>query len=89
MRKNIVRLALGAMLFAPCSFADAQQPGKIFRIGLLDPSTASGMRGPLGRVPARDEQAWLDRGKKFYHRVPICEKKALAACRACGGPGSS
>ena len=42
MRKNIVRLALSAMLFALCSFADAQQTGKIFRIGFLDPSTASG-----------------------------------------------
>ena len=30
------------MLFALCSSADAQQTGKIFRIGFLDPSTASG-----------------------------------------------
>ncbi|MGN6732335.1 MAG: ABC transporter substrate-binding protein [Candidatus Binatia bacterium] len=30
------------MLFALCSYTDAQQPGKIFRIGILDPSTASG-----------------------------------------------
>ena len=35
--------ALGAMLFAVCSFAEAQQTGKIFRIGFLDNSTASGM----------------------------------------------
>ena len=40
--------------------AQAQQAGKIFRIGFLDDSTASGMRGPLGRVPARAAQAWLD-----------------------------
>ena len=31
-----------ALLLAPCSAADAQQPGKIFRIGFLDTSTASG-----------------------------------------------
>ena len=31
-----------AMLFALCSSAEAQQPGKIFRIGFLDGSTASG-----------------------------------------------
>ena len=31
-----------AMLFALCVSAQAQQPGKIFRIGFLDPSTASG-----------------------------------------------
>ena len=30
------------MLFALCGSADAQQPGKIFRIGFLDVSTASG-----------------------------------------------
>jgi len=40
MRKNIVSLALSAMLFALSVSAHAQQPGKIFRIGLLDPSDA-------------------------------------------------
>jgi len=34
--------ALCALLFAECTSAHAQQPGQIFRIGLLDPSTASG-----------------------------------------------
>ena len=33
----------GAMLFALCYSASAQQPGKIFRIGFLDNSTASGI----------------------------------------------
>ena len=33
---------VGAMLFALCTSAHAQQAGKIFRIGILDPSTASG-----------------------------------------------
>jgi putative tryptophan/tyrosine transport system substrate-binding protein len=36
-------ISVGAMLFALCVPADAQQAGKIFRIGLLDSSTASGM----------------------------------------------
>ena len=35
-------LALSILLFALCSSADAQQTGKIFRIGFLDPSNASG-----------------------------------------------
>jgi len=35
-------LAVCALLFTLCSSAEAQQPGKIFRIGFLDPSTASG-----------------------------------------------
>ena len=43
MKKKITVLALCAMLFALCLPADAQQTGKIFRIGFLDNSTASGM----------------------------------------------
>src|SRR5437762_14382027 len=39
---KLVPYALYAMLFALCLPADAQQPGKIFRIGFLDASTASG-----------------------------------------------
>src|SRR5262245_8418989 len=42
MRKKITVLTLCAMLFAPCSFGDAQQTGKVLRIGFLDTSTASG-----------------------------------------------
>ena len=42
MRKQILVLALGAWLFALSASAEAQQAGKIFRIGYLDLSTASG-----------------------------------------------
>ena len=42
MKKKIAVLTLCAMLFALCCSADAQQTGKIFRIGFLDASTASG-----------------------------------------------
>jgi ABC-type uncharacterized transport system substrate-binding protein len=45
MKTKITVLALSAMLFVLCSSVDAQQPGKVFRIGFLDPSTASGMAG--------------------------------------------
>src|SRR6266576_1894348 len=41
MKKKIPVFTLCAMLFALCLPADAQQPGKIFRIGFLDDSTAS------------------------------------------------
>jgi putative ABC transport system substrate-binding protein len=34
--------ALSALFFALCGSVDAQQTGKIFRIGYLDPSNASG-----------------------------------------------
>jgi putative ABC transport system substrate-binding protein len=42
MKKILIYLALSAMLFALCASASAQQTGKVFRIGILDPSTASG-----------------------------------------------
>ena len=42
MKKRITVLTLSAMLFALCSPASAQQPGKIVRIGVLDTATASG-----------------------------------------------
>src|SRR5215468_9447764 len=43
MKRKIPPLTLCAMLFAFCGPVDAQQPGKIFRIGFLDNTTASGM----------------------------------------------
>src|SRR6267378_1701763 len=42
MTKKIIFLALCSLLLAPCSAVEAQQTGKILRIGYLDPSTASG-----------------------------------------------
>jgi putative tryptophan/tyrosine transport system substrate-binding protein len=42
MKKILFRLTLVALLFALCGSVDAQQQGKIFRIGFLDNSTASG-----------------------------------------------
>ena len=43
MTKKIIFLALCSLVLAPCSAAEAQQTGKIARIGLLDNSTASGI----------------------------------------------
>ena len=42
MKGKITVLALSAMLFALCGSVDAQQTGKIFRIGILDYTTATG-----------------------------------------------
>ena len=42
MTKKIILLALCSLLLAPCSAVQAQQTGKVARIGFLDPSTASG-----------------------------------------------
>jgi putative tryptophan/tyrosine transport system substrate-binding protein len=42
MKKRLMVIALCAMLLALCGSLDAQQPGKVARIGFLDGSTASG-----------------------------------------------
>src|SRR5262245_21089359 len=47
MKRKITVFGLCTMLFALCGSVEAQQTGKIFRIGFLDPSNASGMAGLL------------------------------------------
>src|SRR5262245_3556161 len=42
MKKQLLALSFGAMLLAVCGSVDAQQTGRIFRIGFLDSSTAAG-----------------------------------------------
>ena len=42
MKSKIIVFTLCAMLFAVCGSVDAEQAGKIARIGFLDNSTASG-----------------------------------------------
>src|SRR6266478_969725 len=42
MKKKFTVLTLCAIVLALCFSVHAQQPGKIFRIGFLDESTASG-----------------------------------------------
>src|SRR5262249_16707972 len=68
-------LAVCALLFTLCSSAEAQQPGKIFRIGFLDPSTASGsavlvdaFRQELSKL------GWID-GKNFTIEYRFAENK--------------
>src|SRR5262245_26072148 len=41
MKRKITVVALSAMLFAVCASAEAQQPKKIARIGILSPFSAS------------------------------------------------
>src|SRR5262249_31767601 len=75
MKKNIFCLALGALLFALCASAKAQQPGKIFRIGFLDNSTAAGsavlveaFRQELSKL------GWID-GKNISFEYRFAEQK--------------
>ena len=45
--KRVLGFALSSMLVALCAPASAQQPGKVFRIGFLERSNASGIAGLL------------------------------------------
>ena len=61
MKRKITILTLCAMLFALCGSVDAQQPGKIFRLGFLDGSTASGMAGLLDAFRQElNRLGWID-----------------------------
>jgi putative tryptophan/tyrosine transport system substrate-binding protein len=78
MTKKIILLALCSMLLAPCSGVDAQQQGKIFRIGFLDPSTASGsavlvdaFRQELSKL------GWIE-GKNFAIEYRFGENKGTS-----------
>jgi hypothetical protein len=57
MKKKITVVTLGAILFALCMSAEAQQAGKVARIGFKH---CFRQRGARGGVPARAEQTWLD-----------------------------
>ena len=72
--QNLKWLGLSVIAFvlvAAVAVVQAQQAGKISRIGVPGCKHCFWYRGPLGGVPARDAQAWMDRGKEYHHRVPI------------------
>ena len=60
MEKRITLWLLATLFLANVSLADAQQPGKIFRIGFLDQSTASGSAVLLKR--------WFENPIHISHR---------------------
>src|SRR4029453_1971018 len=75
MKRNVIRLALSPFLLAVCLSAEAQQTGKIFRIGFVDGSTASGMAGLLEAF--RQEMGklgWIE-GKNITIEYRFAEQK--------------
>jgi putative ABC transport system substrate-binding protein len=75
MRKNVIGLALCAMLFPLCSSVDAQQAGKIFHIGFLDSSNASGMAGLLEAFRQElNKLGWIE-GKNITIEYRFAEQK--------------
>jgi len=75
MSRKITVLTLCAMLLALCGSVDAQQPGKIFRIGYLDPSTVSGSAAQLETFRQElSKLGWIE-GKNLVFEYRFAEQK--------------
>jgi putative tryptophan/tyrosine transport system substrate-binding protein len=75
IKKKIIVLVLCAVLFALCSPIQAQETGKIFRIGFLDASTASGSAVLLGAFRQElGKLGWIE-GKNFTIEYRFAELK--------------
>jgi putative ABC transport system substrate-binding protein len=73
--KRIFSFALCAMLFALYLPADAQQPTKLFRIGFLDNSTASGSAVSLETFRQElSKLGWIE-GKNITIEYRFAEQK--------------
>jgi putative ABC transport system substrate-binding protein len=75
MKKKILSFAFAALLFALCSPVEAQQPAKVFRIGFLDNSSASG-NAPLLEAFRQEMRklGWIE-GKNFTFEYRFAEGK--------------
>jgi putative ABC transport system substrate-binding protein len=77
MKNKIIALALSAMLLALCSSVEAQQAGEIFRIGYLDPSTASGSKVPVEAFRQElSKLGWIE-GKNIAIEYRFAEQKQV------------
>jgi putative ABC transport system substrate-binding protein len=75
MKKKITVLTLCAMLFAFCLSAEAQQTGKVHRIGFLDASTASGMAVLVDAFRRElSKLGWIE-GKNFTIEYRFAEQR--------------
>ena len=75
MKKRITLWLLATLFLANVSFADAQQTGKIFRIGFLDSSNASGMAELLGAFQQElNKLGWIE-GKNITIEHRFAEGK--------------
>ena len=75
MKKKIFFLALCAVLFAFCPHADAQETGKVFRIGFLDDSSASSIADRLEAFRQEVRKlGWIE-GKNITIEYRFAEQK--------------
>ena len=74
-RRTAIR-GLAAFFLTTATLAEAQQAGKIFRIGYLDGSTASGMRGASSNAFLQElsKLGWIE-GKNFTVEYRFGEQK--------------
>jgi ABC-type uncharacterized transport system substrate-binding protein len=76
MKTKITVLTFCAILLALCVPVQAQQPGRIFRIGFLDGSTASGMAGLLEAFRQElSKLGWIE-GKNIAIEYRFGEQKS-------------
>src|SRR5580765_2847960 len=76
MRKAVLSIMFVVMLLAVAVMADAQQPGKIFRIGFLDPSTASGTAVMVDAFRQElSKHGWIE-GKNITIEYRFAEQKS-------------
>ena len=75
MRKEVLAVALCTLHFALCASAQAQQPGKIFRIGFLDPSTVSGSAARLETFRQELSKLGWTEGKNLVFEYRFGETK--------------
>ena len=76
MKRKITVLALGAMLFALCGSAAAQQAGKVLRIGFLDGGIASSRAGLLDAFRQEmNKLGWIE-GKSIIIEYRFADQKS-------------
>ena len=76
MRKKAIIFARSALLLTLWGFAEAQQPGKVWRVGYLDPSTASTTAGLLEAFRKEmNKLGWFE-GKNIVIEYRFAELKS-------------
>jgi putative ABC transport system substrate-binding protein len=76
VQKKVIGLTLSSLLFALCSSTDAQQPGKIYRVGYLDPSSASATAGLLEAFRQELSKYGWTEGKNLIIEYRFAELKS-------------
>jgi putative ABC transport system substrate-binding protein len=75
MSRKVLCLVFSAMLFALCGSVGAQQSGKIFRIGYLDPSTVSGSAALLETFRQELSKLGWTEGKNLVFEYRFAEHR--------------